>query len=370
MIDVANLPNVVLSAADFSFAIGNDNNLGDWTAPPDPTYVNVYPGRGPGGSTQITIIWDDNAIENEWLRVTMLADQLTGLAVPDVFYFGNAIGETGDSNTDALVTSNDAARVSANFTGNAAVTNPYDINRDGVVDSSDVAIVNSHLTTAANGLNLITAPPAGAAPAGSASGLVWSSSAGGSIVTVSGGGYTISAPLALNGNLTVLPAAGSQLTISGDITGAGGLTVSDPGTVILSGTNAYTGGTAVTAGNVIVTSASAIPDNSNLVVGAGAGQFFASAAPAASAAAPVPTVATDTGPATVATTQPASAPVFLTPVAADAVHAGVTVDSPRRIAAGPAWLTQTGFDSDNSDQNRDKVAAILALEAVFAQYGN
>ncbi len=165
MIDVANL-STVPTADDFNFAVGNDNDVSDWASAPDPTYVNAYPGRGPGGSTQITIIWDDGAIVNEWLQVTMLADQVTGLAADDVFYFGNAIGATGASTTNALVTSADAARVAANETTNATVTNPYDINRDGVVDATDVAIVNSNLTTAADGLKLISlVPPTVATPA-------------------------------------------------------------------------------------------------------------------------------------------------------------------------------------------------------------
>ena len=155
MVEVTNLLSVP-RIDDFAFAVGDNSDVNTWTEAPDPTYVNAYPGRGPGGSTQITIIWDDNAIENEWLRVTMLADDHTGLASNYVFYFGNAIGETGDNGTNALVTSNDAARVNANQTSHALVTNPYDINRDGVVDATDVALVNANLTSGANELKLIS----------------------------------------------------------------------------------------------------------------------------------------------------------------------------------------------------------------------
>ena len=38
----------------------------------------------------------DGAIRNTWLRVTVLANARTGLARPDVFYFGNLVGETGE----------------------------------------------------------------------------------------------------------------------------------------------------------------------------------------------------------------------------------------------------------------------------------
>ena len=83
------------------------------------------------------------------------------------------------------------------------------------------------------------------------------------------GSDTITGPLALGSNVTVLPAAGSQLTISGGITGTGGLTVNAPGKVILSGADSYTGGTTVSAGTLIVANASAVPDGSSLTVGLG-----------------------------------------------------------------------------------------------------
>jgi len=136
MIDVANLVNVP-GVGDFTFRVGNDNNPAGWVAAPAPTYVNTYPGRGPGGSTQITLMWNNNAIQDEWLQVTMLAQPHLGLGANDVFYFGNAIGETGNSSTDVLVTAADAARVNANFIATAPVTDAFDINRDGVVNATE-----------------------------------------------------------------------------------------------------------------------------------------------------------------------------------------------------------------------------------------
>ncbi|MGO9110233.1 MAG: autotransporter-associated beta strand repeat-containing protein [Thermoguttaceae bacterium] len=245
---------------------------------------------------------------------------------------------------------------------------------------------------------------------------------------MSRGSHTISAPVELDSSLTVLPAAGSGLTISGGITGAGALTVDDRGTVVLSGTNGYTGGTTVSAGTLILTGASAIPANSDLTIGAGASQIFASSALfAATAATPliassedatasnattssngahasVSSVATATTAATVAKRQGTSSFVSSMPRAADIGRtrlAGSNSQSPivppaafeasqsfpagvlgapaadrfvpsstaRRIAGDLAWLRQAGNSSDNSDQHRRKDVAILALEAVFAQYG-
>jgi hypothetical protein len=167
MIDVANL-DTVPTVDNFSFAVGNDSNPSAWPAPPDPTYVNIYPGRGPGGSTQITIIWDDNAIQNEWLQVTMLADQVTGLTAPDVFYFGNLVGATGASNTstNVVVGPADVASIIADPhspLSKAPVTDVNDLNRDGQVNANDAILARDN---AGNTLPLITAPASGgAAPA-------------------------------------------------------------------------------------------------------------------------------------------------------------------------------------------------------------
>ena len=56
---------------------------------------------------------------------------------PDVFYFGNAIGDSGNSTTDAYV--NAADEVSArsdphNFLNVAPLADPNDFNRDGFVN--------------------------------------------------------------------------------------------------------------------------------------------------------------------------------------------------------------------------------------------
>ena len=97
---------------------------------------------------------------------------------------------------------------------------------------------------------------------------------------IDAGSDTITGPLLLDNNVTVLPVAGSPLTISGGISGAGGLTVGGApgtpgqGTVILAGQNGYTGGTIVSAGTLILSNSSAIATGTNLTVGAGASFLF------------------------------------------------------------------------------------------------
>jgi hypothetical protein len=171
IIDIAN-EDALARPDDFDFRVGNDNNPAGWALAPTQYLINTYPGRGPGGSTQITIIWYDNDIQNEWLQVTVLGQGHLGIGTDDVFYFGNAIGDTGDSGADALVTASDVSRVNSHGSASAEVTNIYDINRDGVVDAADATIVSDNLSTPATTLNLISfagtvptvATPASATP--------------------------------------------------------------------------------------------------------------------------------------------------------------------------------------------------------------
>ena len=72
------------------------------------------------------------------------------------------------------------------------------------------------------------------------------------IVSQVSGSHTISAPVALAAAATNLAAAtGTTLTISGNISGAGGFNLTDAGTVALTGTNSY-GSTTVSSGSLNV----------------------------------------------------------------------------------------------------------------------
>ena len=167
IIDVANL-EVLPRLDDFMFRVGSDSDVVNWTAAPTPTYVNSYPGRGIGGSTQITLIWPDNAIQNEWMQVIMPAESHLGLTADNVFYFGNAIGETGNSGNTFVDTADELrARSNGTAAGGAAITNLYDFNRDKQVNSQDELIARTH-RSGLSPLQLIAAPAAGSGAAASA----------------------------------------------------------------------------------------------------------------------------------------------------------------------------------------------------------
>lgn len=167
IIDVGFLPDdVELGLSDFRFLVGNKSNTASWAAAPDPISITVRRGEGVNGSDRVTIIWADGAIAKKWLQVTLFAARL-GLAGDDVFYWGNAVGESGDSTAQALVNAADVMAVRNNATATAAVSNPYDFNRDGLVDESDAVTVQSHTTSPFSALRLITTPePVETAPRG------------------------------------------------------------------------------------------------------------------------------------------------------------------------------------------------------------
>lgn len=148
VIDIAGLPaGATLSVADFAFKYGNNNTPGSWSTVPDPPSVSVRRGAGTGGSDRVTLIWADDVVPNgNWLQVTVKGNGRTGLAADDVFYFGCATGEVGNSETDAKVNSQDVTIIRNNYTGfgTALIDNPYDLNRDRHVNSQDVTICRNH----------------------------------------------------------------------------------------------------------------------------------------------------------------------------------------------------------------------------------
>jgi hypothetical protein len=165
MVDIAGLPTGTLSTSDFAFKVGNDNLPGSWSDALAPASIQVRAGAGVGGSGRVEIVWaDGQAVKKQWLMVKVLSDVHgghAGLASDEVFYFGNAVGETGDNPLNAVVNATDENRVAANKTGFvlAPVTNVYDFNHDRRVNATDVLIArDNHTTQGVDALNLITVP--------------------------------------------------------------------------------------------------------------------------------------------------------------------------------------------------------------------
>ncbi|MBN2474881.1 MAG: lamin tail domain-containing protein [Pirellulales bacterium] len=164
MIDVAGLPDgAVLSANDFQFRTGNSNTPASWGAAAAPIAVTVRPGAGDAGSDRVTLIWPDFTISRAWLQVTVLPTPQTGLVSADVFYFGNAIGEAGDSVADAKVNATDmllARNNPRNFLNPAPIDFVFDFNRDARVNATDMLLARNNQTHFLNALRLIVVPAA------------------------------------------------------------------------------------------------------------------------------------------------------------------------------------------------------------------
>jgi ELWxxDGT repeat protein len=149
MIDVKDLPviDALLDVNDFEFS----------PAGHEPISVDVRPGAGVDGSDRITLIWRDynpldtsplpQAVGNGWLTVTMKANGHTGLSAPDVFRFGNLIGETGDAGATLgwRVNALDLTAVRRALNAAAPITSATDFNRDGRTNALDLSIVKRNL---------------------------------------------------------------------------------------------------------------------------------------------------------------------------------------------------------------------------------
>jgi hypothetical protein len=162
MVDLANAPNsAAISAADFAFKRGNDDNPAGWSSVPGPIGFSRRAGAGLNGSDRFTILWADNAIQNQWLQITVLANANTGLSAAEVFYFGNAIGDVGNSLNDSQVNAIDRSGTRnnpRNVSDPALITDPYDFNRDARVNAIDRSVVRNSATTVATALRRIVPP--------------------------------------------------------------------------------------------------------------------------------------------------------------------------------------------------------------------
>jgi len=169
MVDVAGLAvDYTPTAGDFRFLVGNSEDAGDWLPAPDPAAVEVRRGAGVGGSDRITITWNDHAIGNQWLEVTVLANGV-GLVSDDVFYFGNAVAEAGNLTSNTQVTTIDLLLARNNprtLLNPAGIDFSYDFNRDQRVNATDVLLARNNQTSFGNALKLfdLSSPPEGGTP--------------------------------------------------------------------------------------------------------------------------------------------------------------------------------------------------------------
>ena len=156
MIDVVD-PARGPTASDFRFRVGNDNNPGSWAELTVPASVTVRDGAGVDDSDRVSIVFEDRAVIGQWMEITVLSEGLS-LASDDVFYFGNAVAEAGNSASDARITTTDLLLARNNprtFLNPAGVTYNFDYDRDQRVDARDVLLARNNNTSFLSALRLI-----------------------------------------------------------------------------------------------------------------------------------------------------------------------------------------------------------------------
>ena len=149
MIDLAGIVDYrVLDVDDFILKVGNTSDPSTWASAPTPVITMEWH-AGPNLAHRVKFVWPDNAIQNQWLQVTVKTTADAGLATPDVFYFGNLKGDTGLNSTGAYATlaedySATKAVADDPAQNDATILSAYDHNRDGVHDEKDYEVVQQN----------------------------------------------------------------------------------------------------------------------------------------------------------------------------------------------------------------------------------
>ncbi len=140
-----------LALTDFTFKVsgtfsfGTYNNIASaaWSTGPTPSGFSVLLGGGTGGSDRVEITWNTNDIKNKWLEVKLASGGNSGLTSPDIFFFGSAVGDSGQGNSASQITVNatdvteQRNNISPAFGSVTPLWNPADYDKSGVVNASD-----------------------------------------------------------------------------------------------------------------------------------------------------------------------------------------------------------------------------------------
>lgn len=141
ILEIPNLTSSNLTASDFIFRVGTTSNPSTWATAPTPTSIVAIP-----SNDRVIIEWANNAIQNTWLQVIILATPNTGLSERDVLYFGSVPGEANGV-SPYRTTSADVSLIQSGISPNPVdVNNLVDINKDGFVTTNDLNFVQSRVS--------------------------------------------------------------------------------------------------------------------------------------------------------------------------------------------------------------------------------
>ena len=180
------------------------------------------------------------------------------------------------------------------------------------------------------------------------SGFVFDNGASNAFLNISKGSHSVTAPLTLTGALSVAPASGSVLTLSGAVGGAGSLIKEDAGDLTLVKTNSYAGGTTTRQGSLVL-AGDATLGSGPVTVDGGSGFRFVGTAPM-----------TFSNALTLATS------AYFTTLSNDVVWTG-NIDwqntSRALIKASPFELALSGTGSETADARLHVEAGVLRLKS-------
>ena len=98
------------------------------------------------------------------------------------------------------------------------------------------------------------------------------------VITVTSGSHVIAENVTLASNTSVAPASGTTLTVTGALSGASALQLTDAGTLVLSGANSYTGATIIGAGLLRADNATALGTGGYVTFAGGKLQYTSNSA--------------------------------------------------------------------------------------------
>jgi autotransporter-associated beta strand protein len=185
----------------------------------------------------------------------------------------------------------------------------------------------------------------------------------------SSGTQTISEPVLLDANGVSNIAGSGQLVVSDTVSGAVSLQKTGAGTLLLSGNNTFNQGTIVTGGTLVAGSSGAILSGTTLMVGENVESYFglpvAAVASVAAANRDDKHVAAVTPPEKI--TNP-HAPIAICASIASRINPASPLPTAKGSPADMALL-RAASGSDDLDQTREREMRLLALDALFADYG-
>jgi hypothetical protein len=150
VLDIQDLPQSSgLDADDFVFQLSpggafdsGANPPAEWQAAPAPSSISVTPGE----PARVLVEWPSGSIMNSWLRVTVLANEETGLSEPVTYYVGHLLGETtGPTEGFFTVSFADITPIRSEVGQTVDASSVTDVDKNGTVAFADISSMRGNV---------------------------------------------------------------------------------------------------------------------------------------------------------------------------------------------------------------------------------